>query len=330
MIKIIQRNSLSDCIDGILQKHLSLITEYKKNNQGFYKKKFIPKKGGGLRKIESPSNKTLKQILDDIYGCFVAAGIYFPECVNGFVEKRSIVTNASIHLGAELVINIDLKNFFNTIKKGKIIPVLIKHPFNFSIQLATLLAETVTKNDYLPQGSPLSPIFSNIVANKLDTNLSEYCIRKDIRYSRYADDMTFSLTKGRIEDEEILKIRQIILDNGFTINEKKFKIKRRPKRLMVTGVKINDRLNVKRTYLKNVKAILHQWENGYSKKSKINSNSLRGKIEFIGMVRGKDDYIYQTYLNKFYHLKDRDEKTTRQQANNSNELIDDEFMNLIS
>lgn len=317
MIKINNPDYLSSCVKNILDANLSLINDYRKNNQKFYRKFYLKKRSGGLRKIETPSDTNYCRLLNSIFDCFCKADIVFTNCVTGFTKHRSIITNASSHLGSKVIVNIDLRNFFNSVKKSMLISALTLPPFNFSNELSLLLSETVTKTNYLPQGSPLSPILSNIVLNDLDTELSKFCLSKHIRYTRYADDMTFSINYAWIENEVLSSLRNIISKSGFTINEKKFKIKRDSKRLMVTGLKVNDKINVKRNYLRNIKAALHNWEKSDYIKAKIGLMSLRGKIEFVGMVRGKNDHIYQKFLNKYYILKDRDEERIKKQQNDS-------------
>lgn len=328
MIKISNPDLLINSISELLNENLSLINQHRENNQIFYKKFFIPKKCGGIRKIDAPVQKNLITLLKKINSCF-AKSCSFPECVNGFTKGRSIINNATIHLNSELIVNIDINNFFNSIKRDNIINSLRLHPFNFPKELTELLVDVATKSGYLPQGSPLSPMLSNIVANNLNRSLSEFCIRKNIRYSRYADDITFSITEGRIEDEEIIKIRQEIEQNGFKINEKKFSIKRKSRSLIVTGIKVNSKLNIKRTYIKNIKATLHNWEMVGLKEARINVDSLRGKIEFIGMVRGKNDHIYNKFLTKFNDLNHEDEINLSKSKINDTTTLPDELDKLL-
>lgn len=302
MIKIKNPTALKDRLYSVINNYSDLInTLIATGTEGYYKKFYIPKRGGGERSIEASSNVTLKSLQKKLNYLF-SSELIFSDCVTGFVKKRSIITNAQIHLGAELIINIDLKDFFNSIKKSRIYNTFTSNPFNYPDDLANILSTIATKSNYLPQGSPLSPIISNIVASKLDRSLTEFCLRKNIKYSRYADDMSFSISKGRIEEEEIMNIRKEIEKSGFQINENKYKIKRKTQGLAVTGIIVNEKLNVRRIYIKNIKAMLHNWEKNDSQKARVSSNRLRGKIEFVGMVRGKDDHIYRGFLDKFNYL----------------------------
>ncbi len=307
MIKIKEPTVLLEKLNNLIRSYDYFINKLiADGSEGYYKRFYVPKRSGGVRIIESPAHDTLRILLKKLNYLF-STELIFPDSVTGFVKTKSIITNARIHLGAELIINIDLKDFFHSIKKTNISDALNSHPFNFSYEFANKLSSIATKENYLPQGSPLSPILSNIVANKLDKSLSEFCLRKGIRYSRYADDMTFSITNGRIEEEDIMIIRKAIELSGFQFNEKKYKIKRKNRCLTVTGIIVNKKLNVKRTYIKNIKAALHNWKTTDSNSARMNLNSLRGKIEYLGMVRGKDDHIYRSLLDKFNFLVNKPE-----------------------
>lgn len=329
MIKIKEPPVLLEKLNNLIKIYdnfiIKLITE---GTEGYYRKFYIPKRSGGYRIIESPEQDTLMILLKKLNYIF-STELTFPESVIGFIKTKSIITNARIHLGAELIINIDLKDFFHSIKKNNISEALHSTPFNFSYEFANKLAAIATKGNYLPQGSPLSPMISNIVANKLDKSLSQLCLQKNIRYSRYADDMTFSIIDGRIDEEDILEIRKEIELSGFQFNEKKYKIKRKNRCLTVTGIIVNKRLNVKRTYIKNIKAALHNLKTTDPNSARINLNSLRGKIEYLGMVRGKDDHIYKSFLDKFNFLINKSEAIESVKQKNI-PISADEFDDLIN
>ena len=155
-----------------------------------YRRFTVPKKNGAAREICAPAGglKYLqRQLANILTGCEE-----FRPCVHGYVRSKSIKSNAMVHCGKRVVINIDLKGFFDTINFGRVRGVFLKQPFNFNAEVATTLAQICCHDGVLPQGSPASPIVSNYVCRKLDSELLAFARRHKMAYSRYADDMTFS------------------------------------------------------------------------------------------------------------------------------------------
>ena len=281
----------------------------------------IPKKSGGIRKISSP-DKFLKKIQRRIV--FVLDALYTPKpSANGFVTGRSIVSNAKSHIGRKYVYNIDLKDFFPTIHYGRIKAVLQIAPFKASTEIAHLIAHFSCYKGVLPQGSPLSPILTNIVCQSLDYHLVKLAKHYRCFYSRYADDITFSSNKNLFVKEKFLtELNTIITKQGFRVNEKKTRLQKNTQRQEVTGIIVNKKSNLKRDYVKKVRAMLYNWENKgleycqtkliekYPKekgfiRNKVTppfENVLHGKILFLGMVRGKEDAYFKEFKIKFDKL----------------------------
>lgn len=278
----------------------------------------IPKKSGGFRTLCSPiSNikliqKKLSEILNEIYTPRINA--------HGFIPGRSIVSNARIHVRQNAILNIDIKDYFPTINFGRVRGLFLSKPFNFPKWIATLLAQICTYQNQLPQGSPVSPIISNMVCSKLDNRISMLSKKYCCYFTRYADDITLSTNKYDFPSEFIRQIRIIIEEEGFSVNENKFRIQKKNQRKEVTGITVNEKLNVKRKYIRNIRAILSSWEKfGYDQANthfynriKLTyphikflprlDNSLHGMIDYVGQVRGKKDEIYNKFIHKFFSL----------------------------
>ena len=281
----------------------------------------IPKKSGGVRNISSP-DKFLKKIQRRI--AFVLEALYTPKpSANGFVTGRSIVSNAKSHIGRNYVYNIDIKDFFPSIHYGRVKAVLQIPPFKTSPEIAHLIAHFSCYKGVLPQGSPLSPILTNIVCQSLDYHLVKLAKHYRCYYSRYADDITFSSDKNIFKKENFInELNSIITKQGFTVNEKKTRLQKHTQRQEVTGIIVNQKSNLKRDYVKKVRAMLHNWENnglGYcqakleqqypkekgfirNKTTPPFANVLHGKILFLGMVRGKEDAYFKQFEAKFNEL----------------------------
>jgi RNA-directed DNA polymerase len=255
----------------------------------------IPKKSGGERKICAPTKqlrlaqKKITQILELFYE---------PNAnCHGFVKKRSIVSNAEIHTNKPFVLNIDLEDFFPNIKINRIIKVLRREPFGFSPEMAKVIAYFACKNGRLPQGSPLSPLISNICCEELDIDLKEFATKNKLYYSRYADDITFSGYRRIFSELFFSELMKIIgKKHRFRIKKTKTRIQNRNSRQEVTGIVVNDKINVSRTYIRNLRALIHHFKLG---KSENNSKAIiSGKLEFLKMVKGKDR-VYRNLYNKF-------------------------------
>ena len=121
--------------------------------------------------------------------CEYLTASYVPKpSVHGFTKGRSICSNASEHVGRRLILNIDLRDFFPSIHFGRVRGLFASHPFNFSNVVASTLAQLCTREGELLQGAPTSPIISNLICRRLDTDLWRLTRSLGCKYTRYADD----------------------------------------------------------------------------------------------------------------------------------------------
>lgn len=296
----------------------------------------IPKKSGGTRTILSPT-LGLKLIQQNL--CQVLRAVYQPKAaVHGFVVARSIVTNARMHRGKRYVLGVDLQDFFPSIHFGRVRGMFIAPPYNLSEEVAVVLAQVCCFRTRLPQGAPTSPAISNMICAKMDSQLLRLAEKHRCIYTRYADDLTFSTSvgtfpaalaridpqTGRVEVGE--QLAEVINGNSFVVNADKVRLRSRYERQEVTGVITNSatpdvQLNVDRHYIRQVRAMLHDWAvNGLevaqqrfadryeakhrhpSKRPASFKQVVRGKIEFLGAVRGKADGLYLCYLRNLVTL----------------------------
>lgn len=303
--------------------------------EDFYISFFIPKRNGDKRLIQTPTSE-LKRIQTCI--ARLLTSLYSPSPnVYGFIPKRSIAGNASIHVNKDIVYNVDLKDFFHSIPYERIVDGLQQKPFRFSPDIAKLIATLTTiksgeNSRVLPQGSPSSPIITNIVASRLDFRLSKLCDKFSITYSRYADDMTFSfdyVNLKRWRSHGFRKglcaiIEEIIKEEGFTLNQRKTRISFRNQQQEVTGLIVNNKVNVRREFVKNLRTIIHNWElDGYiiashklylsQKNSTRNKNKfshmedvVSGKLSYLKMVKGENDSTFKQLRDRFTTLIQRD------------------------
>ena len=149
----------------------------------------ISKKYKGERIISSPNEK-LKQIQKNI--AEILLDIYKPKhCVHSFVRNKNVATNAKPHVQARHILRLDLENFFSSIHFGRV-RNLFEATFNFPREVSTLLARICCFKGCLPQGAPTSPIISNMICLRMDAQLTRLANDCRCKYTRYADDITFS------------------------------------------------------------------------------------------------------------------------------------------
>ena len=271
---------------------------YKSVNRQYFEFS-IPKKSGEERKICAPT-KQLKLVQKKIAQILELS--YKPNAFcHGFVTGRSIVSNAEIHTNKNYVLNIDLEDFFPSIKLNRITKAIENKPFNFSPEMAKIIARIACKDGRLPQGSPVSPLISNICCERLDMDLNTFSVKNKLSYSRYADDITFSGYRRIFDDNFFSDLGKIIGGkHRFRIKESKTRIQTRNKRQEVTGVVVNDKLNVNRNYIRELRVMIHYFKMGKAEKNAF--FVISGKLEFLKMIKGKDR-VYRNLLAQFKSQK---------------------------
>ena len=234
----------------------------------------IPKKSGGVRTIKAPNPK-LKKLQTHLAGCLYACLAEIEEGRDvapvsyGFRNKGTIVANAKNHKRRRYVLNLDLEDFFPTFNFGRVRGFLLKDKaFELEEQVATTIAQIACDGVALPQGSPCSPVISELIGQVLDLRLLRFAKKHGVRYSRYADDITFStnqkdfppalaqqdpsdLSKWALGDELVQKIEGA----GFKINAGKTRMHCRGSRQMVTGLVVNEKANIRSEYYRKARAM---------------------------------------------------------------------------
>ena len=275
----------------------------------------IPKKSGEVRIITAPEEglkKVQQKILKQL------AKIYQkPSSVYGFVAMDEseeyacpIVANAANHVNKRYVLTVDIHHFFESIKTKAVFQLFTNEPFHFPEKIALILTRLTTYKGCLPTGAPTSPMLSNLIFRDIDQKLEDLANKMGFTYSRYADDLTFSSNEPF--HEEFLEQLQSCIQ-PFTLNTKKTRIKKHTQQQKVTGILVNEKVNIDRKWIKQLRAMLHDLKiNGvqkasfkHFKKAKHESffiNRLRGNIAFLGQVRGICDKEYNKYQVEFDQL----------------------------
>lgn len=253
---------------------------YKKPKTATYSKFSIPKRFGGTREISAP-NKDLKLLQHRLalilVNCYDeirtsqghAEDAKHPGIAHGFKRGHSILTNGLPHVTRRRVFNVDLQNFFGTINFGRVRGYFIsnKH-FSLNPKVATVIAQIACNENQLPQGSPCSPVISNLISHSLDISLVALANATDCTYTRYADDLTFSSNKPKFSSRVAVRpdpnlhewqpghgLSRLIKRAGFSINESKTRMQYRDSRQEVTGVTVNRKLNAPAPYRNTARAM---------------------------------------------------------------------------
>ena len=331
---IITRKDVADILDVDEKTLIYYLYRYtNETGNSLYKTYSIVKRTGGKRIIAAPIEQLkylqlkVKKYLETIYKP--------REYIFGFVNGRNIVGNAQKHVNTRFILNIDIENYFNTIKFWRVRGALIGQPYCMGKEAATVIAQIACMNSCLPQGSPCSPIIANIVSAPLDTALFRVAKKHKLYYSRYADDITFSCRQSEFPKEVAYKtdgcvvvgkdLRNALDKAGFVINANKTRLLNRNQRMTVTGLTVNRRVNVTKEYIKLIRSMLNHVKHdgldmaskryvdcankGYRVKhsmrtpdanvrNEIYVNVITSKIEYIGMVKGKKDCTYVKYAHE--------------------------------
>ena len=286
----------------------------------------IAKRRRGVRAILAPKEdlKSIQRRLSDLLQNRFSVKL----AAHGFVRNRSICTNAKCHIGYRIVFKLDLKDFFPTINFGRVRGLFMADPFNASPNVATILAQICCHKGSLPQGAPSSPVVSNMVCYRLDAQLLRLARVHGCVYTRYADDITFSKRKGQFPTELAIEgvtsdftvgkeLRAIIEGNGFQIHPDKVHLHRNTTRQAVTGLIVNNRLNVPREFVRNIRAVICDWrkrglaaaqathhETFYPHQSRRRRKPtlpkiIEGRLGFLKIVKGPYDKVRKNLQRQF-------------------------------
>jgi RNA-directed DNA polymerase len=293
----------------------------------------IPKRTGGTRLIEAP-HPTVKILQQKLLA--ILSELYEPtRSAHGYIRGRSIVSNARRHEGKRWVLNVDLKDFFPSINFGRVRGLFIQR-YRLDASVATVLAQLCTRENHLPQGAPTSPIISNMICIGLDRELHSFVREQMSWYTRYSDDLTIS---SRLAEFPVSiaapdpisgvltlspQFEEIVRSHGFKVNPAKIWLRPNNRRQRVTGITVNQTVNVPRRHVRRIRTMLHVYETlgrGEARRRTFRRNPpdsrypgaprpeveqvIRGHIAYVGMVRGPEDPVYLALMQRFLALRRR-------------------------
>ncbi|MHA1338795.1 MAG: reverse transcriptase family protein [Promethearchaeota archaeon] len=278
---------------------------YQEYHSRFYKRKFILKPDGRKRLISMPKyllkqfqRKILSEILEKAE---------LDECATAFQKGKSILDNAIPHINANTLVKIDLKDFFPSLKFKHVMEVF--RGFGYSNPVSAILARLCTdfynNRIFLPQGAPTSPMIANLYASHLDRRLKALWGKHGFTYTRYADDLCFSSDESNIPvGKLIFATYEIIKDEKLFPNYKKTKVYRKGNRMQVTGLVVNEKPNVNRKWIRELRAQIHhyKYQTQFLSEDEKRQEEARilGKIAFLNMI---DPQKSKKYKAIFSNLK---------------------------
>lgn len=276
--------------------NMQVLDNYVTYADSYYKTFFISKKNKTKkRQIDCPS-KELKSIQRWILSNYFN-DIPISDRANGFVKGRGIKRNAQFHLNRSFILSIDIKDFFPSISQKQVYEALEKKMGENELNLK--LAKLCTFKRHLPQGAPTSPALSNIVFKDIDDEITNFCKKKLVVYSRYADDMVFSCDTKIALVEIYSFVNNLLRENSFNINKSKTKYFSGKGRMAITGININEgRLSVKQEIKRNLRSNIYSVI--IKKDPEINKNSVAGYLSFI---RDIEPEYYQKMKEYIKRLK---------------------------
>jgi retron-type reverse transcriptase len=287
-----------------------------------YRYLWRPGRNGRARLLEAPKprlREIQRTLLDQVLG-----PIAVHPAAHGFVPGRSAVTAAQAHLNARIVISMDLSSFFSNLTADRVYAVFraAGYPQPVAFQLTGLcttrtpisvlrqmpLAEngfrlrTLLRQAHLPQGAPTSPALANLIVAGLDRRLAGYALACDLVYTRYADDLTFSLpsrSARRIDPSRIVDaVTDIVRDERLSVAPDKTRVRRDHQRQVVTGIVVNQHPNLPRDEFDRLKALLHN-----AVQHGPESQNRSGEADFRSHLLGRIAWVEQLNPARAHRLR---------------------------
>ncbi|MGG4345858.1 retron St85 family RNA-directed DNA polymerase [Paenibacillus lautus] len=265
--------------------HQNYIMKVSNSQRSFYREFKIPKKNKNeYRYIHEPlpNLKVIQRwILDEILNNLTPSAF-----TKAFRTGYSIKDNAKYHRKQEKVLTIDIKDYFKSIDYDKVFSYF--RSLGYSKQVAVILSKICTLDDELPQGAPTSPMLSNLITLRLDHRISRFASKHGIRYTRYADDLTLS---GQFNEGFVINfLRNVLLSEGFLINEKKTRVRKQNQQQEVTGIVVNEKLQASKKYRRELRQSMYYIKR-YGFDNHVSRMDIENKLQYLYHLLGKTNFI---------------------------------------
>ena len=250
----------------------------------YYNSFTIKKKSGKDRNILSPYTELKKiqfNILNDLlYDKRIS------EYAKAYVKNISLIDNVKIHMGYKYILKLDISNFFENISYVDVYNIFKE--YGFSNGLCGVLAHLTTYDEYLPQGAPTSPYLSNLVMRKFDYIIGKWCKKHNINYTRYSDDMTFSMNE--YNKELIRFVRVNLYKYGLELNNEKICLINNSSQQKITGIVVNNKIQVDSKYRKTIRQEVY-YINKYGIDEHIKRINIEDKKKYLDSLFGRIQFV---------------------------------------
>ena len=261
------------------------------NLEKHYHNVFIPKSDGSKRKLSVPDlilKKVQRSIADNILAHYPIS-----KYAKAYKPGSSIQHNAQPHIGKRKLLKLDIEGFFDHVLYSRVKDTVFCEQ-KFSEPIRVLLTMLCYYKESLPQGAPTSPAITNIIMYDFDETVGEFCNKKKISYTRYCDDMTFS---GDFDEREIIAlVKRELCKLGLFLKKRKTAVIPAAKRQTVTGIVVNEKLNITKEYKKSIRQEMY-----YIKKfgldEHLNKRGITDKHQYLLSLRGRIAFVLQTVPN---------------------------------
>lgn len=287
-----------------IKKINKILYNISNNIDANYEEIIIHKKSGGLRFLYEPS-KELKNIQKRILKN-VLEEKKLSNYSYAYRKKVSVLDNAKPHVKKDVIVKLDIKDFFDNITFNMVYDSCFNETL-YPKRMGMLFTNLCMYNNKLPQGAPTSGFISNIVLRNFDEKIGSYCEKRKISYTRYSDDLTFS---GNFNVNDLIKyVNKLLYEYNFRLNKKKIKVVRKKTRQRVTGIVVNEKVNIRRNYKRKIRQEVY-----YIKKYNLKDHlknityksdeetyllNLLGRINFVyNITKSFEFYNYKKYVTK--------------------------------
>ena len=282
-----------------IKKYKNVLYYLSNNIDGNYIEYEIPKRNGKFRTIYEPS-EILKTVQRNILHNILEEK-RVSKYATAYKKGISLKDNALPHVNNKIILKLDIKNFFDNITFNMVYKKCFREEI-YTKSFGILLTKLCTYNNKLPQGAPTSSYISNIIMREFDEVIGKYCFSNNINYTRYSDDLTFS---GNFNVSYVINlVKDELKRNGFKLNYNKIHVIRNNKRQVVTGIVVNEKINMCKEYKRKIRQEMYYIKK-YGLSEHLNKLKISNKDKYLNNLLGRINFVFDVTNDKIF-LKYRD------------------------